>query len=160
MAAILAIAAVSLLAGSGSPGIAGGVALALTALAGLYEERWTFDPGAGRIVHRAGLMFWSRRTTIALGDVARFRIEAFVRGTLPGSADEIEENAAALAGARADDGSRRRSPHKRSYLCLVCETEDGSSYFIDAASARKVFSMKDKASRIAEACGKELSEGR
>ncbi len=158
MAAILAVLAAALLMDGGSPGVGGYVALGLTALAGLYEERWTFDPSAGTIVHRAGLLFLARRTAIALGDVARFRVEAFVRGTLPGSADEAARNAAALEGGRPDDGSIKRSSHKRPYLCIVCETVDGSRYFIDALPARKAEALKRKASAIAEACGKELIE--
>jgi hypothetical protein len=156
MATILALVAAALLADGGFPGW---IALALAALAALYEERWTFDPAAGEIAHRIGLVFLSRRSRIDLSDVLLFRIDAFVRGTIPGSADEAAENAAALAGGRADDGGRRRARYKRPYLRLSLETADGSRRFIDAVPARGGADLKGRAARIAAACGKELLEG-
>jgi hypothetical protein len=159
MAAIVALLAVALFIDGQSPGVGGWVALGIAALGGLYEERWTFDPKAKAIVHRVGLVFLARSRTIALGDAARLRFVPFVRGTVPGSADEAEENAAALAGGRADDVGRRRARHKKPYLCLLCETEDGSRYFVNAAPARKGAVLKAQASRIAEVCGLPLVEG-
>jgi hypothetical protein len=159
MAAILALMAAALFADGGSPGALGWILMALAALAALYEERWTFDPAAGTIAHGAGLVILSRRLGLALGDVERFRIVPFVRGTLPGSGDEAAENAAALAGGRTDDSGRRRAWHKKPYLRLSLETADGVSHFIDALPARKAAVLKGRAARIAEACGKELVEG-
>jgi hypothetical protein len=160
MAAILALMAAALFVDGGSPPEAfGWILMALTAFATLYEERWTFDPSAGRIAHRAGLVFLARRTDIALKDVERFRILPFVRGTLPGSGDEAAENAAALTGSRTDDSGRRRSRHKKPYLRLCFETADGESYFIDALPARRAGELKTRAARISAACGKELVEG-
>jgi hypothetical protein len=158
MGLILAILAAALFMDGGSPGVGGWIALALAGFGALYEERWTFDKKSGEIAHRVGLVFVARRRKIAMIDVMSFRIVPFVRGTLPGSADEIAQNAAALAGKRADDGARRRAPYKKPYLCIVCETADGSSYFIDALSARKADKLKARASRIAAACGKKLIE--
>lgn len=159
MAAIAAIMAASLIVEGQPLGPGAWIALALVALAGLYEERWTFDSAAGTITNRAGLVFLSRRRTIAMDEVARFRIEAFVRGTLPGSADEAAHKAAALSGSRGDDESRRRSPHKKPYLRLFCETADGSSYFINAMPARRAAILKEQAARIAAACGKDVAIG-
>ena len=68
MSAILALMAAALLVDGGSPGAFGWIAMALAALAALYEERWTFDPAAGKIVHRAGLVFLARRSCITLED--------------------------------------------------------------------------------------------
>jgi hypothetical protein len=159
MAAITALLAFALFMDGQSPGAGGWAALAVAALGALYEERWTFDPKAKLIAHRVGLLFLARRRTIALGDAARFRIVPFVRGTVPGTPDEALENAAALAGGRVDDSGRRRARHKRPYLCLLCETEDGSRHFVNAVSARKGEALRAQASRIAEACGLPLVEG-
>jgi hypothetical protein len=159
MAAILALIAAALLLEGDSPGLGGAMAIAIVALAALYEERWSFDPAAGAIVHRVGLLFLSRRLSLNLADVMRFRIVPFVRGTLPGSADEAAQNAAALSGGRGDDGSRRRSSHKKPYLLIVLETGDGTRYSINSMPARKAATIKEQATRIAEACGKELIVG-
>jgi hypothetical protein len=160
MAAILAILAAALFMEGGRPGLGGWIAMAAVALAALYEDSWSFDPAGEWIVHRAGLLVLSRTRTIALADVTCFRILPFVRGTLPGSADEAAQNAAALAGERVDDGGKRRARHVKPYLCLVLETMDGSRYSIDVLSARKAAIMKERATRIAEVCGKALEEGR
>jgi hypothetical protein len=159
MAAIAALLAAALLMDGRDPGIGGWASLSIAALGALYEERWSFDPGAGQVSHRVGLVLLARRTTIALGDIASFRIEPFVRGTVPGSADEERENAAALAGGRADDAGAKRARFKRPYLCLICETKDGSRRFLNAVPARRGAALKAQASRIAEACGAPLSEG-
>lgn len=163
MAAILAILAAALLVDDRSPGIGGLLALAAAALAALYEERWSFDPVAGTIDHRAGLLFLARTRTIALSDVLRFRITPFVRGTLQGSTDEASENTAVLAGtatlAAGENVARRRAWHKKPFLRLCCETTDGSAWLIEMQPARKAAVLRERATRIAEACGRELVEG-
>ena len=159
MAAIFALLAAALLTDGLGPGLGGALALALVALGGLYEERWTFDAKSGEIAHRVGLVFLARRRVIPLEEVARFRIAPFVRGTVPGSTDEAEENEAALAEGRADDSRSRRARYKKPYLCLLCETEDGSRRFVNAVNARKGAGLKAQAARIAEACGKPLIIG-
>ena len=158
MAALLALIAWALLMDGGAPSAAGWIAMAAVAFAALYEDRWIFDRHAGEIAHRVGLVFLARRTSIDLGEVTRFRIAPFVRGSLPGSADEAAQNEAALRGARADDSSRRRAAHQKPYLHILCEMQDGTRYFIDASTARKAAAMRAKAARIAAACGKELVE--
>ncbi len=163
MVAILAILATALLIDGGSPGIGGLLALAATALAALYEERWSFDPAAGTIVHRAGLLFLAGKRTIALSDVLRFRITPFVRGTLLGSVDEASENSAALAGSgtpiAGENVTHRRAWHKKPFLRLCCETTDGSAWLIEMLPARKAAVLRERAVRIAEACDRELVEG-
>jgi hypothetical protein len=158
MAAVAAILALALSIEGGSPGVGGWIALALAVFGGLYEEKWTFDPRRGEAAHRAGLVFLARSTMIAMGDIERFRLAPYVRGTLPGSADEAAENEAALSGERADDSGKRRARHKKPYLCLVCETRDGARYLVNIASARKGAGLKAQAARIAAACEAPLIE--
>jgi hypothetical protein len=158
MAAVVAVLAASLSIEGGSPGVGGWIALAIAAFGCLYEERWTFDPRSGLVAHRAGLVFLARRTAIAMGDIERFRLAPYVRGTLPGSTDEAAENEAALSGKRADDSGKRRARHKRPYLCLVCETRDGLPYLVNIANARKGAALKAQAARIAAACEAPLIE--
>ena len=159
MAAILAVLAAALFMDGGTPGLGGAIAMAAAALAALYEERWSFDKKAGTIVHRAGLVFLARRDSIALADVLRFRVSPFVRGTLPGSADEAARNASAMAEAGADDSRVRRSWHKKPYLRLTFDMSDGSSRLMEILPARRAAALRERAARIAEACGKELVEG-
>ena len=159
MAGIVALLAAALFMDGRGPGVGGAVALALASLAALYEERWTFDPKSGAIEHRIGLAFLASRKIIALSDTACLRVEPFVRGTVPGSADEAEENAAALSGGRADGTRLRLARQKRPYLCLICEAKDGSRRFVNAVPARKGAGLEAEASRIAEACGLPLVKG-
>lgn len=159
MALVVAILGVALFMDGGTPGPAGWIAIGLSALGALYEDRWTFDAEARQITHRSGLVLLARRRTIGFGEAQGFRVAPFVRGTVPGSIEEGEENAAALRGGRADDSGRRRARHKKPYLCLLCESEDGSRYFINAVGARRGDSLKAEASRIAELCGRPLVIG-
>jgi hypothetical protein len=159
MASIAALVAVSLAVSGAAPSLGGWIVLAIVALAACYEERWTFDASAGRITHRAGLLMAARSTTIEFAKIERFRIAPFVRGTIPGSEDEQAENAAALAGGRSDDGTRRRSFVKKPYLRLICEASDGASWLLDTVGARKIETLKMNAARIASYCGKNLIVG-
>jgi hypothetical protein len=159
MAIIFAMLAVAGFMDGKSPGVGGWIAIAIAALAALYEESWIFSAKTGELGHRAGFLPFARRRTIAKGGIARLMIEPFVRGTVPGSADETEEKAAALAGGRADDSGKKRARHKKSYLCLVCETEVGERYFMNAADARKGDKLRAEAALIASSCGVPLVEG-
>lgn len=159
MVLVLGVLALALFIDGGPPGLGGWIALSVAALAALYEDRWAFDAGSGTLSHRAGLVVLARRSTIGPGRLARFRLEPFVRGTVPGTADEAEENAAALAGRRADDAGRRRALYKRHYLCLVCETTEAVRYFIDAADARRAERLRSRAALMARDCGVPLVEG-
>jgi hypothetical protein len=80
-----------------------------------------------------------------------------VEGTIPGSEDERLENAAALRGARGDDGALRRSRHKRPFLGLVLECTDGAQYLIDRVPARNVARLREAAGRMADVCDVPLA---
>jgi hypothetical protein len=141
------------------PGLVAWIVLAVIALAGLYEERWTFEPKGGGIVNRAGLVVAARSRAFGVDEVERFRLLPFVRGTVPGSEDERRENAAALAGGRGDDMGRHRASYKKPFLNLVCETSDGSVFLINALPARRGAALRDVGRRIASLCGKPFVEG-
>ncbi len=151
--------AASFVIASAPPGFVAWLVLALVALAGLYEERWTFDSRRGLLVHRAGLLVAARSFEIPFAGIERFRFVPFVRGTIPGSKDEAAENAAALEGSRTDDTQRRRAMYKRPYLNLICVGSDGVEYLINTIPARRAATLRTAAVRIAELCGKPLVEG-
>jgi hypothetical protein len=159
MIAILGLVLAASFSDGGTPGAIGWILIALAAFASLYDERWSFDAQSGVLTHRLGLWPVRRRVAVAKGEIARFKIEPFVRGTVPGTADEAAEKAAALAGGRADDSGKRRALYKKPYLCLVCEAADGSRYFMNAVVARKGDKIKTQAALMAQACGVELVEG-
>ena len=159
MAALAAIVAGALFAVPGSPAPAAWAILALLALAGLYEESWSFEPAGRRIAHRAGLLVAARSISIPFDEVERFRLVPHVRGTIPGSEDERVRNAAALAAGDAYDSSRRRSFVKKPYVSLVLDRADGSRYLIDRMGARRAPRLRRDAASIASLCEKPLREG-
>lgn len=159
MATVVAVLAFSLFMEGGMPGAFGWILIALTLAGGLYEESWSFDAKSGTLTHRAGVFPLLRRTRIAKDSIVRFRIEPYVRGTIPGSEDESAEKTAALGGGRRDDSGAKRARYKRPYLCLVFETTDGSTYFMNAIGARKGGKIKTQAALMAQACGASLVEG-
>jgi hypothetical protein len=158
MAAIALLVGGAFAASGEAPAPLGWIVLAIVVFAALYEDRWTFDPAAGSIEHRAGLVFAARRSQIELDKIERFRIAPYVRGTIPGSEDERKENEVALAGNRKDDGRPRRSFSKKHYLRLICEGRDGAAWLVDTVDARKLDSIHAAAAKIAAACGKPLIE--
>jgi len=156
MALIFAFLSAAIAAAGEAPGVVAWAILAVVALAGLYEDKWTFDPKGGELSHRIGLLPLARRRTIPAASIARFRIEPFVRGTVPGSRDEAE----AKASLREKSGlGRKLSFVKKPYLCLVCETDDSSRYFIDAAEPRRADKLRSRAAAMASSCGVPLEEG-
>ena len=76
MALILALLAAGLALGGLRPGPMAWVILALVVLGGLYEESWSFDAAAGRVVRRAGLCFAPRRSVLPFEAIERFRLAA------------------------------------------------------------------------------------
>ncbi len=159
MGAIVAVIGAALFAAGQPPAVLGWIIFGLVLLAALYEERWTFDAAGSLITHRAGLVFLARKTEIALAAANALRLQPFVRGTIPGSADEAAENKAALEGLRSDDSGGKRAFYKKPYLCLVVETSDGARYLVDAVPARRSQDFKATASRIASYLGKPLLQG-
>ncbi len=151
--AMLAVLVGALVVGNGIFGPIGWGLLALVTVASLFEDSWVFDATSRRISHRSGLFPLLRRRVITLADAERVRVVSFIRGTVPGSEDEREEKKIAMTGASPADFFRRKSPHKRRYLCMILDVADGSQYFMDAASPRAKSSLVAKAAKIASCCG-------
>lgn len=158
MGLVLAVIVASLLSVHAWPGIVAWILLVILALGLLYEDTWTFDAAEGHVFHRAGLLVAARTTAIAFSAIERLRIVPLVKGTVPGTEDEKIENAAALQGRRDDDGRFQRSRHKKAFLNLTLEGTDGTIYLIDHIPARNAENLRMVASRLAELCGKPLSE--
>lgn len=159
MAALALVVAGSILTLPGRPAPLAWIILVIVALAGLYEERWSFDAEARRVSHRSGLLFAARTLRIPFDEVEEFRLLAHVRGTIPGSEDERERNIAALAAGRPDDSSKKRSSFKKPYILIVFDASDGRRYVLDRMGARSAARLRYVTAQIAEHCGKPFREG-
>jgi len=158
MGGILALVSLALAMGDAAPGALAWIVLGLLALATIYEDRWEFDGTLGRATHRSGLMIAARSRVIEFPEIHRFRIVPLVRGTLPGTEEERAANAAALKGERTDDVSLKRDRYKKPFLSLEIECLDGTRYLVDHMPARRAPGLRTLASRIAEFCGKPVSD--
>jgi hypothetical protein len=163
MGAMLALILTALALDGRLPGVTGWIFIALLLLALLYEERWDFDLARGELRHRYGLVFLARRVVVPLASVSAFRLLPWVRGTLPGSADERTENLGALAESRghsrSEDGLLKRKPiYKKPYLTLVCEV-DPDPLLLNMVPSRKGANLRDIGTRIAGFCGRPFEEG-
>jgi len=83
MLAIFAVVVASIFTVEGPPGFFAWIILAVVALAGLYEESWSFDPNTRQITHRAGLLVAARSISVPFDEVELFRLVPHVRGTIP-----------------------------------------------------------------------------
>lgn len=158
MGGILAVMGMAFVVGDTLPGIPAWIVLAILVLGTLYEDQWTFDSALGKVSHKAGLMIAARTRRIDFSEIQRFCIVPLVRGTIPGSEDEKISNEAALIGKRTDDTTIKRDWHKKPFLSLEIECHDGTRYLVDHMPARRMDKLRSLAARIADHCGKPLTE--
>ena len=163
MGLIFAAVAGAMFMGGGAPGAVGWVVMTLLLFALLYRETWFFDTAKGEISHRFGLLVVSKKTALSLRDVSCFRLVPWVRGSLPGSEAERLENRYTLEASRGkqiggDDSTKRKTPFRKAYLTLACETGE-KSVTINMVPARNGVALRGIADKIATACGKPLEEG-
>lgn len=145
-----------------SPGVVAWVVLALLGLSLLYEERWTVDPAKQSIEHRVGIYPFLRRTTIDFSSVARFSIDIFARGTVPGSEDEAavkRKGFSVLYDKQTVDDHQNAlrffSP-KKPYATLLLVTKDGNTFLVDTQPVKRAASLLSAGTVLAEACGSVL----
>ncbi len=153
-AGIFGILSWTLSAQAEAPSVVAWLLLALSAFGVLYEERWTFGPVGAE--HAVGVLFAVRRLRLDRESLEALSLVPHVRGTVPGSEDEVRENARALAGDPPDPYARKRTLWKRPYLILVLRARDGSDYAVDKVPARNRDRILGYARRIAERTGLEL----
>jgi hypothetical protein len=158
MGTILLVLIAGLIQEGARPGWPMWVLLAIVGFGVLYQEQWTFDTGRRRVVHKVGLPMAGRTLVIDFALIERFLIAPHVEGTIPGTKDERDENAAALRGGRGDDAGARRARHKKPYLGLIMACQDGANYLVDRVPARNVAGLRSTAARLAEFCDKPLVE--
>lgn len=163
MGLIFAAVAAALAFGGSDPGIVGWIVATVLLLSFLYEESWVFDKEKGEIRHRFGLLVAARRLVIPLAGVSGFRLVPWVRGGIPGSAEEKADNKRTLEASRGgqadlEEGSKKKALYKKPYLTLVCEGAE-EAVTINMVPARRASAFRALAERIAQYCGKALAEG-
>lgn len=126
---------------TGSLGIGGAIITAMALIATLYEERWIFDPERDSCEGRVGLVVAARKTSIAISDIERLRIDVFAKGQL----DQRDRP----ADDKLPPGSQVR---------LILDTKSGDHYMVDSVSVRRKPTLVQAATLLAAGCGVELEE--
>lgn len=144
--------------------------LAIIMLLGLlYEERWTFDRGAGRVENRFGTVFLARRKGFPMADLERIGLERFTRGRLVDEPSGPGGTSVDAAGDRSGSRStgpfsgalrppRRRWGEQR-IVRLVAVDRGGEVHVLDAGPVHKLAQFRGRAMRIAEFCGVRFVDG-
>lgn len=140
--AVLAFIAAVVTAASFSAGSVSFVGLAVAALTlfgALYEERWSFDTASGACGGRMGLLFAARGPSFQASEVARLRVDVFVKGRLDQANPPPE--------GKLPPGSQAR---------LFVDLADGQSLLVDSVAIRARAGLELSAKSIAAAIGAEL----
>jgi hypothetical protein len=109
-------------------------------LATLSEDRWSFDPAAGLVRRRFGLLFLARSWTLPASEVECLALRSGESGEGLSSEEETEKLAVALQGLG-------RGP----WCALILRLVGGRSVVLAAAKRR------DKAMKKLESDGEALS---
>ena len=163
-AAMIGLVVGGSLSGGNAPNFVAWIILAFLLFGLLYEERWVVDPGKGKVRHLGGIWPIAKATEIAFGDIESLRLEAFARGTVPGSGDEVEEKARAFAMMRGKDSEDpvKKQPSrfgaKQPYINLLLRTHSGEDYLIDTLPARRAARFKKIGAALAEICGAPFAD--
>ncbi|MCE1195372.1 hypothetical protein LWX53_02600 [bacterium] len=180
-AAMIGLVVGGSLSGGNAPNFVAWIILAFLLFGLLYEERWIVDPRSGKVRHLGGVWPVAKATEIAFGDIESLRLEAFARGTVPGSGDEAvgavhdlsnvfgdgdeaEEKARAFAMMRGKDSEDpvKKQPSrfgaKKPYINLVLKTRSGEDYLIDTLPARRAARFKKVGAAFAEVCGAPFAD--
>lgn len=148
----------AILVAGDSPSAFEWIALAIVALAALYEERWTLDPATSFLTHRFGLVFAARKVTIPFSRIEGFRLRAFVRGTAPGGPSEAEDNARILSAIDPmnDVNALRegRRNLRKAYVSLICDDLEGGGLVINTLPARRAADLRNAGAILSSAAGK------
>ena len=124
------------------------VLVLLVLIAGLlYDERWTFEAGTGRIVHRIGLLFACRSREYRFAEVESVELRTFRKGSLGWPVPQ----AAAPPPLRQEAG---RNLFIRSWTGLSLNLSNGGVRDIDTRSSRGSDPLRRTGERIAAYVGK------
>lgn len=155
----------ALVSSGGGPSIVAWIILILLAFGLLYEERWVADTKEKRLHHSGGIWPVVKTTSLDFSELERFRLSAFARGTVQGSAQERREEAKAYAimeGRDKPDPSVKSflgMGHTKPYIHLIADASEERAFLVDSLPARKASRLKKAGAAFAEACGTTFSSG-
>jgi len=161
---IMALIVASMFVSELGPGVMAWVLVVLLAVGSLFEERWTVEPGKRCIEHQVGVYPILRKTRIGFDSIARFSIDMFARGTIPGSEDEAavkQKGFRMLYDKQPTDDEQhaaRPSTFKKPYATLLIVTKDDTSYLVDTQPAKRASHLLAAGTELAKACGFVLQE--
>jgi len=166
--AMLAVVAGGVLVSESPPSVIAWLIAILLLLGILYEERWTAIPGRKVMRHTEGLLPLTRSFEIPFDEIADLRLEAFAKGTVPGSAEEKADGRRAFAMMKgADIATEARSEARPSlfrmngrkpYMNLMLATQKGEVLLVDSLPARRAVRLLRAGTALAEACGVPMRE--
>ena len=114
------------------------VVTAITAIAALYEERWTFDREKKIVVHKYGLLFLAHTKTVEFSEIDRMILSNFRE--------------------KKEDGGMptRRTVALRSLVSFHILTRSDRHLTVEIRNNRHNQSLKENAEHLAEFCEIEL----
>jgi len=137
---VLVVAIVAAALAFGNRGsVIGWAVLAISALAALYEERWTFDRESGQASARIGLLVAARGPHFSLGDAERLRLDVFVKGRLDQSVVPPDD--------KMPWGSQLR---------LILHLRSGESYMLDSLPYKQGARLRRTAEELSRFLGVPL----
>ncbi len=117
-----------------------GIVLVLAAvLAAVYEERWTFRAADRSVAGKLGLVFAAKRLRFSFEDVARVKVDSFIKGRL--------DQSAVPPADKVPRGSLAR---------MIIEMKDGQGYLVDSVPFKARERLEDAAAAIAAMVGVPL----
>ena len=158
-AAMLLLVAGGVFTSGGSPSLIAWIILVLLLLGLVYEERWVIEPRMKRVRHFSGIWPIAHVTLIGFDDIEEFRLGAFARGTIPGSAEEAADKERAFAMLKGKDKEEMGRPNifksgrRKPYITLLLKTKEGEDYLVDSLPARSARRLMSAGEAMAATTG-------
>jgi hypothetical protein len=131
--------------------------LAISFLASIYNEAWTFDTERDLVEHRIGVLFLFKRITHSISEIDCFELKSFVRGTLfTSSGKELQSEEVRKKAQPFGNLGKSRSLPPQTYNTLTMYLNNGTSYNIETIKTRYHEEFERKAEEIAEFVDKPL----
>lgn len=130
--------------GFGDPPILGIIITVLMLIAGLYDERWTFDADAHTVTYRFGTLPVAITRRYGFDQVSGFGTEVFCRGT---SARPPDPNT---------DSGKRKPLFQTRYVSLFMYLDSGERLVLETVNTRRQTETEDAARTLSRLCGKPV----
>ena len=127
--------------------------------ASLYEESWLFDRNRRIIIHKAGLMFFSKTKTISFAEVDYMQLYVFLRGVKADrQADHELDLTKPFSRENTEDASGKgtRIIHKKYQQELKLVMKTGDKIAVESLASRGTEALAGKAGILSEFSGIRL----